>query len=281
MVRENDVQENRPPISFNTQSEPVPEEMWFQGQGIDTTSPKYQELQHFFKPLNKFSSDWMNGVLTAEATELILPPLQETYTAIKRDTEADKNLIDLLWHKLTACVAILGRIANNLESDSLTFCRQVLLEGAKHEQSKPDPRYDDEFDFPGYSAYPRHEAAAGLLRLAFHQSDAKILDAIETLANDPMPSVRMVTAIELFQVYDKAPEKFWYIVDSRATQEKNLVVQEYLYLTLTQVVGKAKENEDKTTCVMAKLLEHTPLPPGKLASFDPLSLSHTSLKKIL
>ena len=68
MVRENDVQENRPPISFNTQSEPVPEEMWFQGQGIDTTSPKYQELQHFFKPLNKFSSDWMNGVLTAEAT---------------------------------------------------------------------------------------------------------------------------------------------------------------------------------------------------------------------
>ena len=60
-------------------------------------------------------------------------------------------------------------------------------------------------------------------------------------------------------------------MEDRATNERNLTVQEYLYLTLTQVAGRAKENEDKTTRVMAKLLEHTPLPPGKLASFDPFS----------
>ena len=169
------------------------------------------------------------------------------------------------------CVAILGRVANNLENDSFAFCRHVLLEGAKHEQPIPNSEYDDHFDGPGYSPFPRHDAARGLLRLAFHQPDKEILDAIETLASDPVPSVRMVTAMDLFRVYDKTPEKFWCFMEDRATDERNLTVQEYLYLTLTQVAGGAKENEDKTTRVMEKLLEHTPLPPGKLASFDPFS----------
>ena len=90
---------------------------------------------------------------------------------------------------MTECVAILSRVANNLENESFAFCRQVLLEGAKHEQPKPDRRYDDQFDSPGYSPFPRHEAASGLLRLAFHQSDGEILDAIEVLTGDDVPSV--------------------------------------------------------------------------------------------
>ena len=94
----------------------------------------------------------------------------------------------------------------------------------------------------GYSPFPRHEAARGLLRLTFHQSDAQMLDAIETLASDPVPSVRMVTAMELYMVYVKTPERFWRIVDDRATHETNQVVQKYIYFTLTKVVAR-KERE--------------------------------------
>ena len=270
MARENDVPENRPLVSFGpaTWSEYTEEED-LQRQGVDTTTLKNQELQSFFKPLNKFSSDWMNGVPTVEVSELILPQLQKVYTTIKSNTGADQEVIDLLWHKLTACVAILGRVANHLDGESLVFCRQVLLDGAKHEQPKPNPRYDDQFDSPGYSPFPRHEAASGLLRLAFNQSDAEILDAIEALANDPVPSVRMVTAMKLFMVYAKTPERFWHIMDNRATLERNRVVQKFLYYTLTRVVASEKENEDKTTRVMAKLLEQTPPPTEGLEPSDP------------
>ena len=271
MERENHIPENRPPVRFRTWSEPVTEERWLQKQGVDTTLPENQELQRLSEPLNKFSSDWRNDAPTQKAVGLISPQLQEVYTKLKNDIEADQEVINLLWCNLTDCVAILGRVANNLGSDSFTFCRRVLLDGAKHEQPIPNSEYDDHFDDPGYSPFPRHKAARGLLRLAFHQPDKEILDALETLASDPVPSVRMVTAMELANVYVKAPERFWHIMDNRAIHERNRVVQEYLYFTLTRVPVEETENEAKTTHVMAKLLEHTPLPPGKQGLSDPFT----------
>ena len=268
---EDSVPDNQPPVSFRTWSEPVTEEKWLQSQGVDTTMPENQELQRFSEPLNKFSSDWRNDAPTQEAVESILPQLQEVYFTLKSDTQADKKVINRLWRNLTECMAILGRIANNLESGSFTFCRQVLLEGAEHEQPKPNPLYDDQFHGPGYSPFPRHDASRGLLRLAFHQPDPEILDAIEILASDPVPSVRMVTAMELTNVYVKSPERFWHIMDLRAIDERNHVVQEYLYFTLNRVVANRKENEAKTTRIMANLLEHTPLPGGKQNLSDPFA----------
>lgn len=271
MVSENDIQENRPLVSFSTSWGSVTEEKWLQTQGVDTTMPKNQGLQRFSAPLNKFSSDWMNGVPTADAAKLVLPQLQKAYTAVKSNTEAGKEVMNSLWHKLAACVAILGRIANKLENSEFSFSREVLLEAAKHEEPKPNPQYDDQFDSPGYSPYSpcaRHEAASGLLRFTFYQPDTEMLDAIETLASDPVPSVRMVTAMELFLVYNKAQERFWHIMNNRAIYEPKRVVQKFLYYTLTRVVAREKENEDKTTRVMAKLLKHTPPPTEGLEPSD-------------
>ena len=268
MGSENDIQENRPLVSFSTQTEDVTEEKWFQTQGVDINRSENQGLQRFSAPLNKFSSDWMNGVPTVDAAKLVLPQLRKAYTAVKSNTEVDKGVMNSLWHKLTACVAILGRIANKLENSEFSFSREVLLEAAEHKEPEPNPRYDDQFDSPGYSPFPRHEAASGLLRFAFYQPDAEMLDAIETLASDPVPSVRMVTAMELFLVYNKEPDRFWNIMDNRAIHEPNRVVQKFLYHTLTRVVAREKENEDKTTGVMAKLLKHTPPPTEGLEPSD-------------
>ncbi|MDE0424426.1 MAG: ATP-binding protein [Candidatus Poribacteria bacterium] len=270
MAHENDVPHNRPLVSVEPPTwSAYTEEEDFQRQGVDTSKPQNQELRRFSGPLTKFSSDWQNGVPTPAAARLILPRLQEAYTAIKSDIGADKKVIDSLWHKLSACVSLLGRIANSLESDAFAFCREVLLAAAKHEQPKFNPEYDTQFDFPGYSPCPRHEAASGLLRLALHQSDAEILDAIEMLANDLVPSVRMVTAMELFKVSVKTPEGFWRIMNNRARHEQNRVVQKYLYHTLNWVAARENENEDRTTRVMAKLLAHTPPPTEGLEPSDP------------
>ena len=272
MERENRVPVNQPPVSFEITSETVTEEKWLQTQGVDTTKSANQDLQRFSAPLNKFSSDWMNGVPTMEASKLVLPQLEKAFIAIKNNTEADKEVMNSLWHKLTACVAILGRVANKLKNSEFSFGREVLLEAAEHEEPKPNPRYDDQFDSPGYSPYSpcaRHEAASGLLRFTFYQPDTEMLDAIETLASDRVPSVRMVTAMELFFVYNKAPERFWHIMDNRAMHERKRVVQKYLYHTLTRVVAREKGNEDKTTGVMTKLLGHTPPPIEGLEPSDP------------
>ena len=145
----------------------------------------------------------------------------------------------------------------------------MLLDGAKHELPKPNPELDTQFNYSGYSPFPRHEAVRGLLRLTARQSDAEMLDAIEKLASDPVPSVRMVTAMELFRVYFTKPDRFWRIVDDRATHETNRVVQRYLYATLTRVVAREKENEEKTIRIMDKLLKRTSPPTEWLEPADP------------
>ena len=254
MERENDIPENRPLVRFSTHSESYSQEEWLQDQGVDTTTPENEELQRFFKTLDKFTSDWLNDEPTEEAAESIISSLQKVYDALNSDTKADKEIIELLWNKLISCVAILSRVADNPERD---FCRQVLLHGAIHELPKLDPQRDTELDTLVYSPYPRDEAARGLLRLVAHQSDAEILDKIEDLARDHVPSVRMATAMELFLVHCKAPERFWHIVEVIATHETAWGVQEFLYYTLIRVVAKEKENEYKTTRVMDKLLKRT------------------------
>ena len=273
MERENSVPENQPPVSYG----PVTwgrytDEEWLQEQGVNVTTSENKELQRFFEPLEEFCSNWLNRAPTREATELILPLLQEAYTTIKSDTEADKEVRDRLWYKVTACAAILARVVDDSDSHQFNSCRDVLLDAAKHELPTSHSYQDAQFDCSTYSPFPRHEAASGLLRLTARQSspDSEILGAIESLANDPVPSVRMVTATELILVFAKTPKRFWEIVEARSTQETNYAVLEWLCVTLTQVVGRGKDEEDKTIRAMDKMLKHSLAHREKLTPPDQL-----------
>ncbi len=269
MEHENNVPENRPPVSFNIWSESYTEEKWLRDKGVDTTTPENEKLQEFSQILEQFCKDWKKDGPTSEAAKLVLPQLQMVYTTVTKNTAADNEIVNILWRKLVECAAILAGISDSLDSDSFTFCRQVILEGAKHELPLPDPQYDAQYDSTGYSPFPRHEAAKGLSLLAYHKPDTEILDAIEKLADDPVPSVRMLTAMQLTNVYAKNPDRYWKIIYKRSEFERNLVVQECLYRTLKRLVAHNKENENKTTTVMAKLLNHTPCPELKIGTSDP------------
>ena len=265
MERQNNIPENRPPERPHIWAEPYTDEKWLEGQGIDTTTPENQALQTFFVPLNNFSSDWLNGKPTKEATELILPTLAGGYAAIKRNVGSDKEVRDSLWYKLATCTAILARVADNPESHLFAFCRQLLLDGATHELPKPNPDLDNQFIPSMYSPFPRHKAAEGLLRLTIHRTDPEMLDAVEGLASDPVPSVRMVTAMGLFMVYFTNRDRFWCIVDDRATNESNKVVQDFIYRTLAHVVAsEGKTMKKKPSMQWRSYLDLHYFPPTRL-----------------
>ena len=269
MERDNNIPENRPPITFNTWRESYTEEKWLKDKGVDTTTPENQKLQEYSQIFEQFCNDWKKDVPTSKAIQFILPKMQMVYSIIKDYTAANKEIINILWRKLTQCASILAGIVDSLDNDSFTFCRQVILEGAKHELPLPNPQYDAQFDSTGYSPFPRHEATIGLTLLAYDKPDKEILDAIEFLANDPVPSVRMLIAMQLTNVYAKNPDRFWEILNQRSEFERNLVVQECLYRTLNSIVAHRKENENKTTNVIVKLLKHTPSPEIKSGTSDP------------
>lgn len=270
MKRKDIVYENRPLVSFHTGSESVTEEMLLKEKGIDTDKHENQALLNLSKPLVQFSSDWRNSSPSNEAAKLIIPQLQEAYAA-KNSTHAEKKLINSLFHKIAECAAILGRIADKLDNESFIFCRSVLLEAANHEEPIPAPGNDEQFDFPGYSSQPRHYAVEGLLRIASYKPDPEILSIMEKLADDPVPSVRMLAAMYLSNLYSKEPDRFWQIINNRADIERNPIIQECLYSALTNVIRPTKENDEKTARVMAKMLEYNPLPQQKMGTVDPFS----------
>lgn len=258
MERNNSVPENRPLATFGSVmwSEYTEEER-LQNQGVDTTTPENQELQSYFDPLEKFRSDWLNKSPTTEATNFIFPIAREAYTAIKSDTEADKEVIDQLWYNLAACAAILGRVADDSSMHLFDFCRKVLLDGARHELPNPSSEYDVQSDFSAYSTFPRHKAAEGLLRLSIRRSDPEILDAIELLANDRVPSVRLETAMGLFMIYRKNSDRFWQIVHNRAMNETIPAVQGLICTSLARVIGVETQNQYKTVRAMNEMLKLT------------------------
>ena len=269
MDRENSVPENRPPITIEKWSESYTEEKWLKDKGVDTATSENQKLQEYSQILETFINKWKKDDPTSEATKLILPKLHKVYTTITNDTTESNELINILWRKLVECASILAKITNNLDSDSFAFCRQIILEGAVHEHPLPNPEYDAQYDSAGYSPFPRHEAATGLSLLAYYKPDTEILDAIELLAHDPVPSVRMLTAMQMENVYAKNHDRFWEIIYKMSESEENLIVQECLYRTLDFLVTLRKENENKTTEVMSKLLKHNPSPELKTGTSDP------------
>ncbi len=269
MEQENRVPENRPPVSFHFESGTVTEEKWLRDKGVDTTTSENQKLKAFSDTLEDFISDWRNKTPTKESTDLIIPKLSEVYVVIGDKTNTDEELINILWRKMTECAAIIGRDTADLDDDSFALCRNILLEGASHRLPDPETESEAQFDSLGYSPYPRHEAAIGLIRLTFDKPDTKMLDAIETLAKDKVPSVRMITAMYLTNIYGKNSDRFWRIINQRSESETNLVVHEALYNALNYIVAHKQENENKTVSVMKNLLKHTTSPGGKFGSSDP------------
>ena len=242
---------NEPLVKFSSFCEPYSEEKWLKEQGADIARPENQELQQFFAPLEKFTSEWQNKIPTTDAVKSILPVAKESYAALNQNMGADPAVLNSAWTKLASCVETMSREVAEPESDEFQFCREVLLLCAKHEAPKPNPKYDLKYNSPSWSSAPRNEAAQGLPWLVARKPDAKIVKAIEALVHDKVPSVRFLVTRELSRLLVKAPEDFWRLAEDVAEHESNRVVQQSLCHTLSRVVAR---EEAKTTKVLDKFV---------------------------
>ena len=251
------VPENRPIVTFSSWSETYTEEKWLREKGADLERPENKRLQKNFAPLDKFISDWQNGIPTEDTIKSILSAAKETYDVIKNETGADKIVLNAAVTKLASCAEKMSRGMTNIESEEFHFCREILLLSSEHDLPEPNPEFDSKYNHPHWSPAPRNEAAQGLPWLALRKPDDDVLSAIEKLVHDKVPSVRFLITTELWRISEKAPELFWRLVLHIAENETNRVVQQSLCNTLGYIVAK---EEVKTVEVLNKLIIRVSLP---------------------
>lgn len=251
MEEGNEILENRPLITLRSWSEPYSETRFLQRQGVDTAHPENQRLLNF-ESLERFRSEWLNGVPTLEAVRSVLPDAKELYSLLQCRSGADEAVADAAWSRLAASVAVMSRTDTDADSDVFRFCREVLLLCSKHASPEPDPQHDREYNFPTWSPLPRNEAAEGLPWLASRRADGEILEAVAALVRDEVPSVRYLAVRELFRLSGTDSDSLWRLVEYVTEHETNRVVLQSLCHTLVQVIA---QEEEKTVKVLDQLLE--------------------------
>lgn len=243
---------NEPLVSFTSSSKPFSEDSWLQRQGVDTTRPENQGLTRYFEPIEEFITQWHNKKPTLDAIRLVQDPARNLHSTLNQPTlRADAEVIGSAWTKLAAVAYTMSRTIDTSHHEEFDWARDVLLACAKHELPRPDPNYDSRWDSPSWSSAPRIEAASGLPWLAARIADTRILDAIEKLVKDEVPSVRFLATSELFRVRVNAPDRFWHIAMVVAEHEHNKVVLRALCSTLGRILPS---EEEKVAEVLGKLL---------------------------
>lgn len=227
-----EARENRPPVTFDFQTESYSEERHLRQRGVDTLRPENRALLDLLSPLDAFTSKWANEEPDREAVREILPLSEDVYRRVQQPGGADHAVVESAWTKLAAGVEIMSRTAWQEGGRAFDFCREVLIVCADHPAPEPTPERDERFDFPVWSPEPRNEAAQGLPLLARRRSDEQILEAVDRLLADRVPSVRYLSARNLFWLSENHPTDFWRLVYRTAEDESNGVILQGLCETL-------------------------------------------------
>jgi len=252
MISSDKIPDNKPLAIFTSWSEPFTTEKWLKEKGADLEKPENQELQKFFDPLDKFTSEWLNKVPDGSSINSILPILKNTYASLKRNVAADKPVLDETWTKLASCAERISKGCSDPESEAFKFCRDVLLLCSEHYKPEPDPENDAKFDHPHWSPAPRNEAAQGLPWLAIRKPDKEIISAINRLVRDPKPSVRWLVIAEIWRLYTKTPDIFWDLAEYVSENESNRTIQDALCRSLSYIISK---EEIKSVDILKNLIE--------------------------
>ena len=127
--------------------------------------------------------------LTAYPPEICLLLLQTK-------TTAEALLILSAWTHLSRFARQAVRGLKRAQTDDFHFLRVVILEAANHPSPVPSPELDGKWANASWSPAPRNEAAQTLPWLTHFGPDVEVLNAIERLSADPVPSVRFLFACE-------------------------------------------------------------------------------------
>ncbi|MFC1554872.1 hypothetical protein ACFL7D_09575, partial [candidate division KSB1 bacterium] len=252
LSQKNDIPENKPPIEFEASWGASGTEQWLEIEGADLTKPKTDDILQLLKPLEEFGTKWLNKNPDQESIEKILPIVKKLYAKLLTELDLDQKVISYSWSTLASAVERISYGIVDVESDTFTTCRAILLKSAYSDCPESDPEKDAKYDFGSHSREPRNEAAIGLPVIYAHKPDEGVLSVIESLASDKVPSVRMLVAMNLWRIYGNSPEEFWKIANNFAESESNFVVLNWFSNTIGRFV---LQEEKKTVDIFKKYID--------------------------
>jgi hypothetical protein len=238
----------REPRGFTFSSTPLTEEMWLEDEGVDLSKTENNLLLKTSAPLTSFSSKWMNEIATPQEITDILNIVRNTFALLKESDSADEKILETVWTRLGSCANAMSHGITDKTSDEFNLCKEILLICSKHSSPVTSADENENYTTAYWSPAPRTEAAQGLPWLAVEGPDDDIFEAIKTLIKDPKPSVRFLIVSELFRLINNSSDKFWEFAEYIARYEKNKVVQEAFFRSLSYVAIK---DEEKTVAIMA------------------------------
>ena len=210
---------NRPPITFETSlCGSYGEEDYLRDEGVPVEAEANRRIRELEVPVEEFASRHLNSTPTQEENSSLLPSLEALHDQLaKEDDRVHPMQRNHAWGSLAdACARIATTDGLTSDDSSGSFAKLILLEASLDPEPTPHSESDAQFDKrPSWDKpAPRIDGAQGLVVLARNESFAtdEVLEAIERLSNDAVPSVRFHVARRLNTLYHTANERMWRII---------------------------------------------------------------------
>ncbi len=225
-----------------------PDDAMLQLEGVNVADEASAYLRSLVAPVQAFANKHTNTEPELGEVEQILPEI----------THLEEAAIDGEWRRIHVRVLKLARVVvaeaysvipkcRALPPDhaALQRARQGLLQAATSASPEVDDKIEANWDMKGSGWGPadRIEAGQGLLYLARRKEtcDSEVLDALETLAADPVAAVRYQIAANLNLLYYTARDRMWSILERRIAEEQRGGLANALLASLRRLIPADEE----------------------------------------
>ena len=242
------------------------EEDYLREQGVPVETEANRRVRELEAPVKEFTSKHLNSPPTQEESSNVLPSLKALHDQLaKEDNYIHPKQSSYAWGPLAeacSCIATQDGLTSN--NPSATFAKLVLLEASFNPEPTPDPEFDAQFnESPSWGTpAPRVESAQGLVVLARNESFAtdEVLEAIERLSDDAVPSVRYQIASSLNALSYTANDRMWSIIERMCQEDaSHAVLQGLLSGPLNHL---ARGEADRIVNLIVLILERVDEGPG-------------------
>ena len=257
---------NIPPITFKFSSEAYGEEEFLREQGVPVETEANRGIRELEIPVKEFANRHLNSAPTREENSNLLPSLKLLHAQLSdKGNHIHPKQSSYAWGTLAeacACIATTEGLTPN--DPSARFAKLILFEASLNPEPTSDPGLDAKFDeSPSWGKpAPRIGSARGLIALARNELFAtdEVIEAIERLSDDAVPSVRYQIASNLNVLCHTANECMWRTIDHMCRVDASRgVLQGLLSGPLNHL---AKVEADRVVALTTLILKRVNEGPG-------------------
>jgi hypothetical protein len=249
---------NEPLVTFDTEWKDVTTEEFLRERGTAVDQPSNAALLAAARTLERIKS-LVEKDPSPEDIAKAVDLMQAAGDLLNQHPEADPKVKNNLLTQLSSAAVQLVRRFQKLSGEQAEFVRAVLLRAAGDPDPVPDEEHDSKWEHASWSPAPRNDAAQGLAWLLLLRSDdEEAKAALDRLADDPVPSVRFLMAIELFRLHRDNTELMSTILTRRTSVEQNRTVLHGLCMSLHNTLYLSSSRE--VVHVLYKRIEREPEP---------------------